>query len=63
MADQLTGGYSREQVAYILFERIASAEGFGVDGQTPTKPNREWILKTYAECLTTVCSPGIKWEG
>ncbi len=62
MAEQAIGGYSREQVAYMLFERIAVAEGFGALGHTTIKPTREWILTTYAECLSTVISPSVKWK-
>jgi hypothetical protein len=55
-------GFSSEQVAYMLFERIAHAEGKTLQGPNGERPTREWILATYAECLVTVCNPGIKWK-
>lgn len=49
-----------EAVAYALFERISYAENKDIGVSTDTKgsdrPDRHWILSTYAECLRTVKS-------
>jgi hypothetical protein len=50
------GENSPEQVAYKLFNHIANAEKKVLVGPNPSA-NREWILRTYAQCLRTVNSP------
>ena len=50
---------SVEAVAYALLERISYAENKDIGiGPTDTRggerPDRRWILTTYAECLRTV---------
>lgn len=55
------GGYSREQVAYMLMERIAHSEKKSLHG-AGIAPDRKWILETYAECLATVQIPSIKFK-
>ena len=54
------GGQSPEQVAYKLFERIARAEGKLFHGSAAPNYDREWVLRTYAECLYTIQNPGLK---
>lgn len=63
MADQIvqTSGHSKEQVAYMLLERIAHSEGKALS-EYPPKADKKWILETFAECLATVHNPGLKWE-
>ena len=56
------GGYSKEQVAYMLMERITHAEKKSLHG-AGVAPGRKWILETYAECLATVQIPGTKFKG
>jgi hypothetical protein len=47
------GENSPEQIAYKLFEEVARAEDHSTKSiPGSTKPDREWILDTYAECLT-----------
>lgn len=55
-------GWSREQVAYLLLERIANVENKPLHGTGGTTADRQWILQTYAECLITVTSPNLKWK-
>jgi hypothetical protein len=49
-----------EAVAVMLFQAVAYAEGKqiteGQDSRT-SKPDRQWILDTFAECLNTVQGP------
>jgi hypothetical protein len=49
-----------EAVAFMLFQAVAYAEGKqiaeGQDSRT-SKPDRQWILDTFAECLNTVQGP------
>ena len=52
---------SAEAVAYSLFERVCHAErkDIGTSSSESTgweKPDRSWILSTYAECLRAVRS-------
>ena len=45
-----------EKIAFDLMGKIADAEGkffAGADKNT----NREWILRTYAQCLQTITGP------
>lgn len=48
------GENSPEEVAYKLLIHIASTEGYRLahGPNTDNQPNKEWILNTYAECLT-----------
>lgn len=61
MADQAVvhiGENSPEQVAFKLLKEVARAEGKGLyDGAHGEKPDRKWLLDTYAECLIAVTSP------
>lgn len=59
MADQTTvhmGENSPEQVAYKLMNAIANAEKVHLTGVN-INSNREWILKTYMQCLMAVRTP------
>lgn len=47
------GENSPEHVAYVLMSRIASSEQLVLTG-VGTKPTRDWILSTYAECIKVV---------
>jgi hypothetical protein len=54
------GENSPEYVAYRLFRDIAQAEGKVLAGHNEPKPDREWILTTYAECLNVVQHPAMR---
>jgi hypothetical protein len=59
MADQTTvhmGENSPEQVAYKLMGIIAQAEKVNLTGVS-VNSNRQWILKTYMQCLVAVRTP------
>ncbi|HXS50846.1 MAG TPA: hypothetical protein VN713_12085 [Sphingomicrobium sp.] len=58
MADSVVhiGENSPEQVAYKLLNNIAQAEKKTLVG-ADANVTREWILRTYAQCLRTVNSP------
>lgn len=50
-----------EQIAYVLLQHIANCENKGLNGGSSypgtasvQSAGREWILKTYAECIRTV---------
>jgi hypothetical protein len=63
MADLVhAGGWSQEQVAYMLLERVAYVENKPLHGTMGTTADRKWVLETYAECLSTVKSPSLKWK-
>lgn len=47
-----------EYVAYRLMKDVASAEGITIHGMGKNA-NREWILRTYMQCLTAVRAPHI----
>ncbi|WP_316158502.1 MULTISPECIES: hypothetical protein [unclassified Bradyrhizobium] len=51
------GENSPEEVAFKLLRVIGAAEGKALASPTP-QADREWILKTYAQCLLTVNAPG-----
>lgn len=56
MAEQTVvhiGENSPEQVAFKLWQEIVQVEVYNAN----KKPDRKWILDTYAECLTTVHAP------
>jgi hypothetical protein len=56
-----TGKNSPEEVALKLLHEIAHVENIGVRGDTRTnKPDRKWILDTYAECLDVVRNPHVR---
>jgi hypothetical protein len=60
MADQTVvhlGENSPEHVAYRLFRDIAHCEGKYLSGSGSPRPDREWVLTTYAECLNAVQLP------
>ena len=58
------GENSPEQVAFKLLQEIALAEGIGLRGfQSTKKPDRKWILNTYAECLQAVRTPSVRLRG
>jgi hypothetical protein len=64
MADEPVGHKgenSPEYVAWILFKEIATIEAPQL--QAGRSYTRQYILQTYAECLITVQTPGIKWKG
>jgi len=58
MADEtrLVAGKSPEEVALVLFDVIAKAEGksLGSGPGASDHAGRKWVLKTYAECLSAV---------
>ncbi len=54
MAQELP--YTAEGVALQLLVYTAHAEGKTLSG-AGQKPDRKWILDTYAECLKTVRQP------
>ena len=60
MADSKTvlniGDNSPEGVAYKLLELIAHAEGKKLNSGDP-KPDKDWILNTYAQCLQAATRP------
>lgn len=59
MADSTTvhiGENSPEQVAYKLMHNIANAEKVNLQGSA-VNSSREWILKTYMQCLMAVKTP------
>ena len=47
-------GDSPQAVAYALLEAIAIKEGKPLGGGTKSGADKEWILRTYAECINTV---------
>ena len=52
---------SPEKVAFDLLKIIATFEGKGFhDANRPSKPDRKYILDTYAEILQTVRSPHLR---
>lgn len=52
------GENSPEQVAYKLMRDIAHAEKISLQGMS-VNSSREWLLKTYAQCLQAVRSPHV----
>ena len=49
---------SPEEVAFKLLYEIAEAEGMQMRlAGGPKKPDRQWILDTYAECIMAVRAP------
>jgi len=56
------GENSPEQVAYRLLQTIASNEKNSLFSSKPegATADRKWLLDTYAECLTTVRTPGVR---
>lgn len=50
------GENTPEYVAYLLFQRIMSAENMSSDPQAAnrTAASRDWILRTYGECIDVV---------
>lgn len=61
MADQALvqmGENSPEQVAFKLMQTIANAEGITFNKNSSGTPaTRDWILRTYAQCLYVVRNP------
>ena len=62
MADQSVvhlGENSPEHVAFRLLREVAYVEGKRLQQMDATfqKPDRQWILDTYAECLDAVRDP------
>jgi hypothetical protein len=52
------GENSPEHVAYTLLHEVARAESMALRGvDRANKPDRKWILDTYAECLQAVKLP------
>jgi hypothetical protein len=52
------GENSPEEVAFKLLYEIAEAEGMQMRlAANSKKPDRQWILDTYAECITAVRAP------
>jgi hypothetical protein len=53
------GENSPEYVAYRLFQDIAAVEDQRLLGHVSRKntPNRNWILRAYADCLLAVKDP------
>lgn len=47
-------GDSQEAVAYYLMTNIAICEGKTNTGDWVNKADREWILNTYAQCLSVI---------
>jgi hypothetical protein len=61
MADETTihiGENSPEQVAYKLMQQIAASEGFVLGGMGQ-RPNREWLIRTYSQCLYAIRNPQV----
>jgi hypothetical protein len=59
---------SAEEIAYRLFQHVAFAEkkdiAAGYTGERPEeRPDREWILQAYTECLLAVRRPTGRGEG
>ena len=54
-----SGENSPEQVAYKLMTLIADVENREVYGHGRTPVNREWVLRTYAQCLRLVRAPNL----
>jgi hypothetical protein len=46
-----------EGAAMRLLELVARAEGKSLDAGKGSAPTRDWILKTYAQCLLTAQQP------
>ncbi len=51
------GENSPEQVAYKLFENVARSEGRDLFAHGDNPADRQYILDTYAECITAVTAP------
>ena len=54
---------TKEEVALRLMQMIAAAEGYTLDNPktspaTLKPPSREWVLRTYGECLRAVMGQG-----
>lgn len=61
MADEVSG--SGEEIAYRLLLDVAYAEGKQMRAvQAGGKPDRKWILDTYAECIRAVRMPSKRGE-
>ncbi len=57
---------SPEYIAYRLFLHIATLERQPLDwtgDQNANRPDRNWILNTYAQCLEAVSNPGSRGGG
>lgn len=52
------GENSPEHVAYQLFRHIASVEGKQLAQAHASAANREWILRTYRQCIEAVTMRG-----
>jgi hypothetical protein len=52
------GENSPEQVAYKLMRLVAEVEGREHYGHGPHPMTREWILKTFDQCLSVVRGSG-----
>ena len=52
------GENSPEQVAHKLFEAIAAVEGRESYSHGKNPMDREYVLKTYAQCIQAVKIPG-----
>jgi len=52
------GENSPEHVAYQLFRHTATVEGKSFSAGDARSANREWILRTYYQCLVTVKGSG-----
>jgi hypothetical protein len=48
------GENSPEQVAFRLLQIIADVEGRQLYGHGENKVDREWLLKTYSQCIFIV---------
>lgn len=51
------GENSPEEVAYKLFTHISNVEKRALYPNSDKPADREWILKTYAQCIYTVRNP------
>lgn len=47
---------SQEEVALALLDKVIASE------HPASVPDRQWLLRTYAECLITIQNPHIKWK-
>ena len=57
MADETVvhiGENSPEQIAYKLFQNIATVEDVNLYGTERSPASREWILRTYSQCIRVV---------
>lgn len=52
-----TSSWTPEHIAYNLMGTIAKQEGKSLDGKSGDRPDKKWLLDTYAECMQAVREP------